>query len=56
MATALGSILVQAAVGAVSPAGRASADFGSFYNLVLALCAVNTIVCLYYLWRIFKKK
>lgn len=56
MATALGSSLLSKLAGAVSPPGGALAEFGTYYDMVLVLCAINTVVCLYFLWRIFKNK
>jgi hypothetical protein len=32
------------------------ADFGSSYGLVIALDVINTVIVLFYLWRIFRQK
>jgi hypothetical protein len=34
----------------------ARAEFGIYWNLVLALDVINTVVVLFYLWRIWREK
>ena len=34
----------------------ARADFGNFWNLVVALDAINTVIVVFYLWRILREK
>jgi hypothetical protein len=34
----------------------ARADFGNSWNLVLALDVINTVVVVFYLWRILREK
>ena len=34
----------------------ARAEFGNSWNLVLALDVINTVVVLFYLWRIWSEK
>jgi hypothetical protein len=34
----------------------ARADFGNSWNLVLALDVINTVIVLFYLWRILREK
>lgn len=39
------------------PAGSlARAEFGGSWNLVIALDVINTVVVVYYVWRIWRQK
>jgi hypothetical protein len=43
-------------LGVSSSVRGARAEFGASWNLVLALDVINTLIVLFYLWRIWREK
>ncbi|HUN41417.1 MAG TPA: hypothetical protein VMU81_14090 [Acetobacteraceae bacterium] len=43
-------------LGGPDPKSLASADFGSNWGLVIALDVINTVVVVFYVWRIWRQK
>ncbi len=57
MAAAVASLLILLVANlSLAAAGDAMAEFGAAWNLVLALDVINTVVVLFYLWRIWREK
>ncbi len=57
MESAIATILSLIAIGgAADSKSLARADFGGHWSLVIALNVANTLVVLFYVWRIWREK
>ncbi len=57
METAIASVLSFLGIGwGPDPRSPARADFGGHWDLVIALNVVNTVIVVFYVWRIWRQK
>lgn len=57
MEAAIAGVLAFLGIGGGSaPGSHARADFGDHWGLVVALNVVNTVIVVFYVWRIWRQK